>query len=306
MTTQLFHNKLGSIKLRKLYDSDHPETPLSLHACYEADVFLGKINVQEFSSADGPLFSFAYNFAPAVDLNLRDTSDGLKLLLMVSGSMSLQVNASKKHTLSENKLCLFRSTDYLLSLPDKVNLQYFLFDIDPLLLRMGWPAFTEGVYDYTPFMNLHLSEILKPPIPLGYPVDWLSLQLANLLFQVRSVMERNQQEAKKDPSLELALAIDAFIQQNFTQRYTYLNIAKAVGSNESTIQDAYKEHFPTTMNRRKINLRLKLAMEELLRSDKPISQISMDCGYESETVFRETFSKETTLAPNAWRKKYKL
>jgi len=306
VTTQFFHNKLGHIKLRKLDDSNHPETPLSLIASFDTDVFLGKITVQEFSSADGPLYDYAYNFKPAVDLNLRDTNDGLKLLLMVAGSMTIQVNASKKHELSENNLCLFRSTDYLLSLSDNMNLQYLLFDIDPLIVRMGWPDFTEGVYDYTPFMRLHLSEILKPPIPLGFPVDWLSLQLANLLFQLRLVMDQNQQGTKKDPYLKLALAIDAFIQQNFTRRYTYLTIAKAVGSNENTIQDAYKLHFPTTMNRRKIDLRLKLAMEQLMRTDKRISQISLECGYESESNFRDTFSIETDLAPNAWRKKFKL
>ena len=83
-------------------------------------------------------------------------------------------------------------------------------------------------------------------------------------------------------------------------------MAKAVGSNECSIQDAYKLHFPTTMNRRKINLRLKLAMEELLRSNKPIHEISMECGYDSESNFRDTFSIETNLAPNAWRKKFKL
>lgn len=306
MTTQFFHNKLGHIKLRKLDDSNHPETPLSLIASFDTDVFLGKITVQEFSSADGPLYDYTYNFKPAVDLNLRDTNDGLKLLLMVAGSMTIQVNASKKYELSENKLCLFRSTDYLLSLSDKMNLQYLLFDIDPLVLRMGWPNFTEGVYDYTPFIRLHLSEILKPPIPLRFPVDWLSLQLANLLFQLRSMKDQNQQGTKKDPYLDLALAVDAFIQQNFTRRYTFLIIAKAVGSNENTIQDAYKLHFPTTMNRRKINLRMNLAREELLRSNKSISEISMECGYDSESKFREAFFKETNLAPNAWRKNFKL
>ena len=306
MTTQFFHNKLGHIKLRKLDDSYHPETPLSLLASFVADVFLGTITVQEFTSADGPMYDYAYNFKPAVDLNLRDNTNGLKLLLMVAGSMSIHVNASKKYELSENKLCLFRSTDYLLSLSDNMNVQYLLFDIDPLMLRMGWPNFTEGVYDYTPFMRLHLSEILKPPILLGFPVDWLSLQLTNLLFQLRYVMDRNQQGIKKDPVLELALAIDAFIQQNFTQKYTIKTIAKAVGSNECSMKEAYKQHFPTAMNRRKIELRLKLAMEELLRTDKSIHEISMECGYDSESNFRDTFSIETNLAPNAWRKKYKL
>ena len=306
MTTQFFHSKLGHIKLRQLDDSNHPETPLILLASFEADAFLGTITVQEFTSADGPMYDYAYNFKPAVELNLRDNTNGLKLLLMVAGSMKIQVNASKKYELSENKLCLFRSTDYLLSLPGNVKLHYLLFDIDPLMLRMGWPNFTEGVYDNTPFMRLHLSEILKPPIPLGFPVDWLSLQLANLLFQLRFMMDRNQQGTKKEPYLDLALAIDAFIQQNFTQKYTFKTMAKALGSNENTIQDAYKLHFPTTMNRRKIDLRLKFAMEELLRTDKPISEISMECGYDSEPTFRETFSVETGLAPNAWRKNFKL
>ncbi len=49
-------------------------------------------------------------------------------------------------------------------------------------------------------------------------------------------------------------------------------------------------------------LRIDQASERLRRSDEPISQIALDCGYADQTAFTRQFRKVVGLSPGSYRK----
>lgn len=196
MFTQLSHNRIGRIDLLPLDKADCPKTSLNLHAAHEARAFLGKIRSLHYNASDGPLFLYTYTLQPAVVLRKQDNANGLKLLVMVRGSLTLQVGPTENFLLTEGKLCLFHAVDYWIDLPEASNVQYLLFDTDALVKRVGLENLAEGYYNLTSSMQLHLSEILQPPKLLAFPEKWLSMQLLNLLHKLSEEIELAAQRNK--------------------------------------------------------------------------------------------------------------
>jgi AraC-like DNA-binding protein len=305
--TKLSHNRIGRIDLLPLDKADYPKTSLNLHAAHEARAFLGKIRSLQYRSSDGPLFLFAYALQPAVVLRKQDDCNGLKLLVMVEGRLTLQSGLPENLLLMEGKLCLFRSIDYLIDLPEATNVQYLLFDTEDLAERAGLENLAEGCYNLTTGMKTHLSEILQPPKLLAYPEKWLSMQLLNLLHKLSEEIELATQRIKGNTSnLSFALAADAFIQRNLDRNFTTKEIAKHVGLNECDLKNAFRDQFGMGMARWQNQLRIERAKQLLQQSDKSILDIAMECGYGAPNTLRYNFLIETDQTPANWRKTNKL
>jgi AraC-like DNA-binding protein len=305
--THLSHHRLGSIHLRPLATEDYPETSLRLSSVHGAEAFLGPIRVLEYSCSLSPLFHYSYALKPAVELQKKDGCEGLKMMLMVEGSLELQDSLTENCRLQEGRFCLFRSVEYKISLPENTKVQYLLFSVDPLVKSLEWGNFEEGRYDLTPRMRVYLAELLQPPKLLGTPEKWLSMQLIQLLYQLCEVTGQNGSETNQPTKdLAYALAADAYIQRNLEQDFTTKQLSLIVGLNECNLKKAYTKLFNVGMGERQNELRIELGKRLLLETDKPISEIAFICGYSNDDTFRVNFKKFEVLTPADWRKKFKI
>ncbi|MBL7769311.1 MAG: helix-turn-helix transcriptional regulator [Flavipsychrobacter sp.] len=262
-------------------------------------------NLQEYATADGPLLQYSFACKEAVVLDQEQESDALTLLLVTEGAVGLRTREDD-WSLQPGTCCLFRSRLFQLCLPDHAKLQFLLYNIEPLVKRMDLGVFTTGRFQPTAKMQSIVAEILQPPVPLGFPEKWYAVQLSHLLL---ALLEQMEQPAPVDEDKQLlrqyALLADNYIRQHLTEDLTTLQIARAVGLNECSLKQLFSEQFGTGMAKRQNHLRIMLAKDLLVQTNKSIRDIIQECGYLREATFRENFDKLTQLTPAEYRKMYK-
>ncbi|ULQ52142.1 helix-turn-helix domain-containing protein [Flavihumibacter fluvii] len=306
MLTQLSHNQAGRINLRPMDVDNCPTTSLSLRSVHMAEVFLGKVTVHEYICADGPVYDYAYAFTPAVQLRKEDANAGMKLLLVIEGKLALQQGLSEDCVMPEGIGCLFSSSNYTISLPEKCRVRYLLFNIDPLVERLGLKGFEEGRYQVTDDMQVTLNEVLHPPKTLALPENWLSAQMISMLYELRELIELGQKLKTKIYHLDYVLAADSFIQRHLLNDHTAKQISKQVGLNECALKEAFSDYFGVGFAKRRNKLRVEKAKKLLQQTNKQISEIALECGYNNTKSLFNNFSKETTFSPAEWRKIYSI
>lgn len=262
-------------------------------------------NLQEYATADGPLLQYSFACKEAVVLDQEQETNALTLLLVTEGAVGLRTREDD-WWLQAGTCCLFRSRLFQLCLPDHAKLQFLLYNIEPLVKRMDLGVFTTGRFQPTAKMQSIVAEILQPPAPLGFPEKWYAVQLSHLLL---ALLEQMEQPAPVDEDKQLlrqyALLADNYIRQHLTEDLTTLQIARAVGLNECSLKQLFSEQFGTGMAKRQNHLRIMLAKDLLVQTNKSIRDIIQECGYLREATFRENFDKLTQLTPAEYRKMYK-
>jgi AraC-like DNA-binding protein len=263
------------------------------------------MEVQEYASADGPLHRFSYSLKTGMELDHELDAEALTLLFVTDGSVGLSTN-SFDSTLQPGTCCLFRSRCFQLSLPDFAKLHFLQYNIEPLVKRMDLGVFEEGRFQPTAKMQAIVAEILQAPVPLGFPEKWLSVQLSHLLLALLEQLEQPVTvDEDKSQLRQYALLADNYIRQHLTEDLTTLQIAREVGLNECTLKQVFSEQFGTGMAKRQNHLRIMLAKDLLVHTNKSIREIILECGYLREATFRENFDKLTQLTPAEYRKMYK-
>ena len=262
-------------------------------------------NLQEYATADGPLHLYSYVQKDAVELDQEQPTDALKLLLVTEGAVRLRTR-EVDWLLQPGNCCLFRSRLYQLCLPDHAKLQFLLYNIEPLVKRMDLGVFTEVRFHPTAKLQAIVAEMLQTPAPNAFPDKWLSVQLSHLLLALLEQMEQPVAiEEDKQLLRQYALLADNYIRQHLTEDLTTLQIARVVGLNECTLKQVFSEQFGTGMAKRQNQLRIMLAKDLLVHTNKSIREIILECGYLREATFRENFDKLTQLTPAQFRKMYK-
>lgn len=304
---QLSHSRVGSINLRPVLEDDYPETGLRLQTVYQAEAFLGIIRLLIYGSVHGPVFLYSYALRPAVDLEKQDDCTGLKMMVVLEGTLAMQGDSTERCLLPEGTLCLFRYIDYRICLPENARVKYLLFSVDPLIQSMVWDDFAEGRYSLTARMLQLVKGLLHPPAVLASPEKWLTRQLVNLLYQLSEASELAGGAASdKSYQFDYVLEADALIQSDLSRAYTIKELARKVGLNERYLKRAFKNYFSTGMARRRNVLRIDLAKRLLRESNKTIAEIAILSGYKSINTFRYNFERATGMLPADWRKKYRL
>ncbi|WP_420100717.1 helix-turn-helix domain-containing protein [Bosea sp. (in: a-proteobacteria)] len=79
-------------------------------------------------------------------------------------------------------------------------------------------------------------------------------------------------------------------------------IAQRVGLNRNTLTDAFRERFDETPAEHSRRLRLNLARQQLVESERRISEISIACGYTSQAAFTRAFLQQFGVTPSSLRR----
>lgn len=97
------------------------------------------------------------------------------------------------------------------------------------------------------------------------------------------------------------MIVHQLVEERFHEQWTLDGLARAAGLNRCTLVSGYRDLF----NRPVIDAirarRLEAAREDLMTSDRPVSQICHDIGYESAASFSRAFRRQFGVSPSAIR-----
>ena len=83
-------------------------------------------------------------------------------------------------------------------------------------------------------------------------------------------------------------------------------LAREVGINVAKLQAGFKQVFGKSIYQFHLALRLQIATELLLTTDKPIEQIASKSGFNSADAFTRCFRAKFHCPPSAWRMTHQI
>lgn len=143
-------------------------------------------------------------------------------------------------------------------------------------------------------------------------------ELKNTLMDVVVALEKEQhpdammkvltdfytKEDGEAPQNSAITQILLWIQDNFDQKFTVSELARALGYSESNIYKIVKEHMGMTINDYTTNYRIKVAISLMLEKPKMhIYEISEQVGFSDYKYFNKIFKRRTGLTVSDFKSK---
>lgn len=97
-------------------------------------------------------------------------------------------------------------------------------------------------------------------------------------------------------------SILSFVQRNATNDITIRDIAQACACSESTVSHLFKLYMNKSIKKYILETRIKKAKKILLKSDLPITDIALLCGFTNTNYFSTAFKKYVGINPTEYRK----
>lgn len=101
----------------------------------------------------------------------------------------------------------------------------------------------------------------------------------------------------------LKVNIDNFFLYQYQNNVKLADLATAINISERHASRHIKRLFGINFSAKLLEYRLQQAKFQLVYTDKEISTIATDCGFQSPTYFAYSFRKETGITPSEFRKK---
>ena len=95
----------------------------------------------------------------------------------------------------------------------------------------------------------------------------------------------------------------AFLNKHYTQPICLEDVASYAAMNPTAFCRFFKENTGKTFRQHITDMRIGYACKLLLNGKWNISEISLECGFESVAHFNRCFKKHTGMTPTSYRKK---
>lgn len=99
--------------------------------------------------------------------------------------------------------------------------------------------------------------------------------------------------------------IQGYVAKNYRSRITLKDVSSLVAMTEETFCRFFKKSFNKSFFTFLNEYKVKLACKLLIESNKQVSEIAFECGYESLPFFYRQFKKFMGCSPLVYQKKYK-
>lgn len=113
----------------------------------------------------------------------------------------------------------------------------------------------------------------------------------------------SKQEAMDKEGKEKVDLVCQYIDDNYQNAITLLNVANHLCTSESTVHRLFQSHFGESFSQYLKKFRLNHAAHLLTHSSLPIRIIAEQVGYRNQTNFNRLFKDYKQLTPNQYRKK---
>ena len=102
------------------------------------------------------------------------------------------------------------------------------------------------------------------------------------------------------------LKVAELINSEFAHKITVAELARKFGYSADYFSHIFKKAFGVSPQRYIINKRISVAKHMLLTTEKAVSEIAANCGFDDPLYFTRLFSKEMGVAPTVFKDKFKL
>lgn len=116
-------------------------------------------------------------------------------------------------------------------------------------------------------------------------------------YQKDRILDEGHLYTRKD----LFLQIEQYLYLNFYKQIKEEDVALALDVKPYTISTLMKNEYETSVYQELCRIRIQYACALLKATTMSITQIAMDCGFESIATFQRVFQKETGLLPSTYQ-----
>jgi AraC-like DNA-binding protein len=130
------------------------------------------------------------------------------------------------------------------------------------------------------------------------PIESLFSKLGDKAFSIMDGLEAKKHNINKESKERIIL----YIRENYTSSEIYAeSIAEKFNVSRNYIYNLVREVTGNSLNEYIENLRMDRALELLKTTDINISDISVQCGYNSPNTFYKAFKKHYNMSPSMYR-----
>ena len=98
-------------------------------------------------------------------------------------------------------------------------------------------------------------------------------------------------------------SIMEYIHQGYSRHITLAELSEDLYLSTGYLSRFFTKHFGMSFSQYLMKVRLQHIKDEMLYTDKPITQIAYDCGFSSISLFNRSFKKAYGITPSAYREK---
>ncbi len=111
-------------------------------------------------------------------------------------------------------------------------------------------------------------------------------------------------ERMLDHPQRVVFQVVEYIRAHYAERLSIPEIAEHFGLSQRQLERRFADTFRASPREYLIRLRILIASERLRRSDDPIANIAMDCGFYDHSSFIRYFKRTLGITPLAYRKRH--
>ena len=123
-----------------------------------------------------------------------------------------------------------------------------------------------------------------------------------MLMAHTSAPERFAEESPLDN--DLVQRAVAYVQQHADEHLSVQKLAEALFISRGYLHQLFSKYLRTTPQRFITNYKVQTASELLIKTSTPVGQIAEQCGYANQTAFSRAFSRELSMSPSEFRRRF--
>lgn len=153
-------------------------------------------------------------------------------------------------------------------------------------------------FNETELLNIYESGLKHTPENID-ELKVLIMPLRHMLVLLQIIIEDIKESETSSKTFDSILS---FVQRNITNDITIRDIAQACACSESTVSHLFKLYMNESIKKYILETRIKKAKKILHKSDLPITDIALLCGFTNTNYFSTAFKKYVGINPTEYRK----
>lgn len=303
MLLNLSHTGLGKLQFIAANSSSDPRPWLSGANFVYANVFLGKLSIQDKEHERFGISLRKYSFSKTVDLAVKESTTGIRLEIMLSGELVIQSKSGNALLLREGSYWLNYHDEYFIQTNESKQAALLV------IFLKGLPGeYTESplylVNDRTYLVSPEIRSRVTNLLDHGLTASLLDLFYENTIREIFFFHLKEQATPGEDDEkryLQKILEVDAIISKDLQEHFSISQLSRMAGLSTTTLKQQFRDHFNMGIFERLTQKRFEKATELLACSNLSIRDISFETGYQNLSSFIKAFRRNFNLSPREWR-----
>lgn len=121
------------------------------------------------------------------------------------------------------------------------------------------------------------------------------------LLLCRTLPLLSLKDREESPGMDLAARVSSYLEDHFRENITLSSLARALYVSPYSVSRIFSSAFRTNFNGYLNDIRVEYVCEMLRRTDKSVTEIYEDAGFESQRTFNRAFRERMRMSPREFR-----